>query len=233
MALAIGTVMPLRHDPPLDRRPRRSAPKERGKQFVTCASATDAALMHENNLVDQRKKTGSVIDDHDRHISLPEHLDGFSESAIAVTIEVGVWLIENDEDRPAKKRTGQSDALPLAAGKTGAVVALYGVIAFREPLDHRMRRGQLRRFDNLFIRGSVTKAGDIVAHRAGEQFNILRQVAEALPKETGVEVSLSFPSMRTQPCMAGHAPTKARASEDLPEPDCRRSRQLHRVRAGM
>ena len=31
---------------------------------------------------------------------------------------------------------------------------------------------------------------------------------------------MSFPSMRTQPCTAGHAPTKARANEDLPEPDC-------------
>ena len=31
---------------------------------------------------------------------------------------------------------------------------------------------------------------------------------------------MSFPSMRTQPCTAGQAPTKARASEDLPEPDC-------------
>lgn len=189
MTLAIDTLMPLRHAPPLDTRRRRNAPKERGKQLVTCTSATDVALMHENNLVDQRKKTGSVIDDHDRHISLPEHLDGFSQSAIAIAIEVGVWLIENDEDRPAKKRTGQSDALPLAAGKTGAVVPYDGVIALREPLDHRMRRSQLRRFDNLFIRGSVTKAGDVVADRAGEQFNILRQVAEALPEEAGVEVS--------------------------------------------
>ena len=143
MRQAIGTVMPLRHAPALDTCRRRNASKERGKQLVTCTSATDAPLMHENNLVDQRKKTGSVIDDHDRHISLPEHLDSFSQRAITIAIEVGVWLIENDKDRPAKKRTGQSDALPLAAGKTGAVVPYDGVVALREPLDC-MRRDQLR-----------------------------------------------------------------------------------------
>jgi hypothetical protein len=188
MALAIDTVMSLRRATPLDTRWRRNAPKERGKQFVTCTGATHPTLVHENNLVDQRKKTGSVIDDHDRHISLPEHLDSFSQSAVAIAIEVGVWLIENDEDRPAKKRSGQSDALPLAAGKTGAVVPYDGVIALREPLDHRMRRGQLRRLDDIFIRSSFTEAGDVVADCPGEQFNILRQVAEALPKGAGVEV---------------------------------------------
>ena len=219
MALAIGTVMPLRHDPPLDRRRRHSLPKERGKQFVTCASATDAALMHENNLVDQRKKIGSVIDDHDRHISLPEHLDGFSQSAIAITIEVGVWLIENDEDRPAKKRTGQSDALPLAAGKSGAVVPYDGVVALREPLNQRMRRGELCRFDDLFIRGPLTKAGDVVADRTGKQFDVLRQVTEALPKEAGVEVPDVISVDAHATLCAGHAPTRARASDDLPEPD--------------
>ena len=92
-----------------------------------------------------------MIDDHNRDLPFPEHLDGISQSAIAIAVQIGVWLIEYDEDGPAKKRTGQSDALSLATGKTSSVFPYDGVVALREPLDYGMRGGQLRRLDDLFI----------------------------------------------------------------------------------
>jgi hypothetical protein len=60
-----------------------------------------------------------MIDDHDRHALIAEHVDGIGQGAIAVAIEIGVRFVEHNQDGPAKKRAGQSDALALAAGKTG------------------------------------------------------------------------------------------------------------------
>ena len=50
--VAIGLVT-FRHDPPFAAHGRDGIAKERGKQFVSRTSATDASLMHENNLVHQ------------------------------------------------------------------------------------------------------------------------------------------------------------------------------------
>src|SRR5262249_49163347 len=144
---------------------------QQGKQFVARTSPTNAPLMHEDNLVDQRQKIRSVIDDYDGHTSFPEHLDRISQSAIAIAVQIGVWFIENDEDGPAEKRAGQSDALSLAAGKPGTVVSNDGVVPLREALDHGMSRCQLCRLHDLFIRGPFAKPGNVVADRTGEQFN--------------------------------------------------------------
>jgi len=46
-----------------------------------------------------------VIDDHDRHLPFPEHLDGISQSPIAIAIQIGIWLIEYDEDGPFSPMT--------------------------------------------------------------------------------------------------------------------------------
>jgi hypothetical protein len=48
----IGMVT-FRRDPPFAAHGRNSVAKEHGKKFVSRTSASDASLMHENNLVDQ------------------------------------------------------------------------------------------------------------------------------------------------------------------------------------
>ena len=60
-----------------------------------------------------------MIDDHDRHPLIPEHLDRVGQGTIAIAIEIGIRFVEHDQDGPAEQRAGQSDALALAAGKTG------------------------------------------------------------------------------------------------------------------
>jgi hypothetical protein len=42
---------------------RRGVADKQGKKFVARTNAPDPPLMHENDLVDQRKKIGPVIDD--------------------------------------------------------------------------------------------------------------------------------------------------------------------------
>src|SRR5260221_5394957 len=76
----------------------------------------------------------------------------------------------------------------MAAGRLASVSADDGVITWRRSLNHGVRRSQLRSFNDLFVRGSLAKAGDVIADGSWEQFNVLRQVAEALPKEVKVEV---------------------------------------------
>ena len=47
----------------------------------------------------------------------PKRLDGANEGALAIRIEIGVGLVEDDQSRPTIDGPGEADALPLAAGQ--------------------------------------------------------------------------------------------------------------------
>jgi hypothetical protein len=69
--------------------------------------------------------------------------------------------------------------------------------------------------DHIFIR-CVAKPGDIVADGAGEQRDVLRQVADGRPELPLVPGRQSGASSRTTPASGSNAPANSRATVDLP-----------------
>ena len=102
---------------------------------------------------------------------------GPEQRGLAIPVEARVRLVEHDHARPAVERPGKPDALALAAGEMAAGLADFGIVALRQGQDHLVHAGGLRGGDHR-VRIRIAKPGDVLSHRAGEQLDILRQVAD-------------------------------------------------------
>ena len=99
---------------------------------------------------------------------------------LAVRIEVRIRLVQDEERRIAEDGTRETDALVLAAGDRDAAGADPRVVAAGQAEDHFMCAGELCGGDHLLVLG-MAQARDVVAHRAREQLDVLRQIADMAP----------------------------------------------------
>ena len=100
-------------------------------------------------------------------------VEAFEHLVLAVLVQRGGGLVEDDHRRVAQQRAGDPDALPLAAGQAHALGAELGVVALGEGLDELVRRGRLGGVDDL-VRGGVRAVGDVLADGAGEEDRVLQ-----------------------------------------------------------
>ena len=56
---------------------RDGLPEQHRKKFVACAEPAEATLVHEDDLVDEGKQIGAMVDDHDGRKKLPVRPDAF------------------------------------------------------------------------------------------------------------------------------------------------------------
>ena len=70
-------------------------------------------------------------------------LDRPGQRLLALVVEIGVRLVEHDEERIAVERAGQADALALAAGQAGTALADLRLVAVRQAQDHLVDVGSL------------------------------------------------------------------------------------------
>jgi len=89
---------------------------------------------------------------------------------------------EHDQERIAIKRARKRDALRLASGQGAAVFADIGFLAVRQIDDEVVNAGRLRGREHSLGMGRPLEARNILRHVAGEQFDVLRQVAD-MPAE--------------------------------------------------
>ena len=139
--------------------------------------SVDGAVAQQKNLVDNRQRRRPMRDDDDRGAALLQLRDTFGERRVALGVEVGARLVENDEARLAEDGAGQRDALSVAARQDGAALADLRVVAVREPEDHLVDAGNLRRRDHLDVHFAL-EAADIGGDAVGEKLDVLRQITE-------------------------------------------------------
>ena len=120
-----------------------------------------------------------MSNNHKGDTSLLELKDRLRESRFSGLVEISVWFIENDESWAAEHRARKPDALALTARKPNAAVADPSVVALWKMLDHLVCTGERCRLHNRFIVDGLHPR-DVVAHRAGEQLDVLRQKADML-----------------------------------------------------
>ncbi len=99
------------------------------------------------------------------------------EREVAIAVEVGVGLIEHQQSRIAVHSAGEPDALALALRQPVAGRRDVCLIATGQAQDQLVHSGKLSRCDELVAVDGV-EAGNVLADGAGEQFDLLRQVAE-------------------------------------------------------
>ena len=107
-----------------------------------------------------------------------EIADRLIESNGAVIVEVGIWLIQNHDDRITIQGPRQPDALHLSPGQSPTPGRNMRVIAVGEFYDHVMCGCFLCGSDHGLSVRLAAEAGNILGDCAVKQLNTLRQVSD-------------------------------------------------------
>ena len=110
--------------------------------------------------------------------------NGLHQGGLAFLVEVGIGLVQHQQNGVPIERPGQGDALGLTGGKALAMGPEPGIVAVRQAQDQLMgprRHGRLDRVPVgrfLIHPDGGRKPRDIVLDRAGEQAGDLGQIAD-------------------------------------------------------
>ena len=80
-------------------------------------------LIHDKNLVDAGDRARPMRDDDDDAVALAHAENRLGQSFVALRVEIGIGLVEHDQERIAIERAGERDALRLAGRERSAVLA--------------------------------------------------------------------------------------------------------------
>ena len=159
----------------------------------------------------------AMRDQDDRRAAVQRSCQRLDQRGLAVGVEEGIGLVEDQQNGVAVERTRQRDALRLAGRQTGAERPKRRVVALGKLAGSaRGRRPALAAstasasMSSPFARAG--EARDIFLDRAFEQARLLRQIADVAAELVRLPIVVAAPSMRTVPDLGGHG-----AREDLGE----------------
>ena len=93
-------------------------------------------------------------------------------------VQTGRGLVKNQNGRRAKRRPRDGDALSLPVGECGTPFAEDGFVTLGQRHDEIMRVGRARGLADLVKARAGSAAGDVVAHRDGEEDVVLQHDAD-------------------------------------------------------
>ena len=108
------------------------------------------------------------------------------QGRLAGRVEIGVRLVENDQDRIAVDGARQADALALTGRQPSAAGADPHIVALRQRENVVVHRGAAGRTADRVRRRIGIEARNILRDRAVEQFDVLRHVADLAAHLTAV-----------------------------------------------
>jgi hypothetical protein len=108
--------------------------------------------------------------------------NGAGQRLVAFGVKVGVGFVEHDQEGIAVERASERDTLRLSGRERAAMIADDGVIAFGKIDDKIVNAGRLGGRDHGIGIRRILEAADVLRHRAVEQFDVLRHVAD-MPAE--------------------------------------------------
>ena len=135
--------------------------------------------------IESRQRRWPVRNHHNDGATRANRGNRLGERRVALRIEVGVWLVENDQKWIAIERARQCHALALARRQRRASLADLGLVALGQPQDHAVHAGLGGGCDDRVAFGVGIEARDILGDGAVEQLDILRQVAQMASERIG------------------------------------------------
>ena len=144
---------------------------------------------------------------HDNALARPHADNGARERLVAFGVEIGVGLVEHDQERVAVERARERNALRLAGGQRRTLFADRRSVALGHADDQVMDARGLGGGDDR-LRGRMwRKPRNVLRDRSGQQLDVLRQVADMLPERLG------------RPLIVGRAVEADPAARRLPHAD--------------
>ena len=147
-------------------------------ELAVGAALDDAPLAQDDDLVDVAEGAEAVGDHQHRppceqRVERPHHL------ALSLDVEVGGGLVEDEDGSVMEDRSGDRQALALAAGEVLALLAHVGVVPLGQAgdgvVDVRLAGG----LGDLVIAGLGPAQGDVLANAALEEHRVLENQAGA------------------------------------------------------
>ncbi len=124
------------------------------------------------------------VGDHDHGALVGDALQRALDGRLGLVVHGTGGLVQHQDRRVLEQRPGQREALALAAGEAHAALAHRGVEPLGQRLDEVPGLGGARRLDDLGLGGVRLAVGDVVAHRALEQVDVLADQADG-PAQRG------------------------------------------------
>ena len=109
-----------------------------------------------------------------------------AQRCLPIRIEICVGLVEQYQFTVAEEGSCQADALSLATREAMTVATDLRLIPGRQCQNHLMRASQSCRHDDIFVARALLKSRDRFSNGTGEQFDILRKIADVASELIGV-----------------------------------------------
>ena len=111
------------------------------ENFLLGTKGRELAVLNDADQVDGDERARTMCD-YDRDTASVSHpVDRLSQSRIAFGVEIGVWLIEDNQEGVVVKSACERDALTLPGRKCGAVWTERSLVAIRHSHDHLVDTG--------------------------------------------------------------------------------------------
>ena len=95
-------------------------------------------------------------------------------------------LVQQHDRRVFEQRAGDGDALALATGKFGAVLADHGVVALRHAVHELVAVGGTRGRKHFLIGGATTPEADVSHHRVVKEQHVLEHNGVVAQQHLGI-----------------------------------------------
>ena len=141
------------------------------------AALGDPAALDHHDLVGV-DDGGEAVGDHDHGAAMADARQGALDGGLGLVVHGAGGLVQHQDRRVLEQRPGQREALALAAGEAHAALAHRGIEPLGQRLDEAPRLGGPGRLDHLRLVGLRLPVGDVVAHRALEQVDVLADQAD-------------------------------------------------------
>src|SRR5215831_19044651 len=101
-------------------------------ELVLALGRARAPLPHLHDQIDARKRARAMRDDDHDPPACAHAQDRAGERLVAFTVEIGIGLIQHDQERIAIERARERDPLPLPGRERLAALADLGIVAVRQ-----------------------------------------------------------------------------------------------------
>ena len=91
--------------------------------------ADELAVLHDADQIDGRERARAMSDHDGDAAAARDAFDRLRQRRLALRVEVGVRLVEDDQEGIAVERPGKADALALAGGEGRAMRTELGLVA--------------------------------------------------------------------------------------------------------